>query len=197
MADNNQDNDLDIKIGIDDSGVEEGLKSVEAKLDAVAKGIESALSFTFDTAAIKKAEESLLALTNITFDSITDELTELSTAMMKLNVFDPSKLEQLGNIDDDPVVAFNRELLKLQESLLRTASMSQLNDSEFLKGMSSESIAQASMELSSYQASLSGVSEALRAQLSDTQQMGSATEGYTEIPGRCLRHCRNRNGSNR
>lgn len=181
MADNNQDNDLDIKIGIDDSGVEEGLKSVEAKLDAVAKGIESALSFTFDTAAIKKAEESLLALTNITFDSITDELTELSTAMMKLNVFDPSKLEQLGNIDDDPVVAFNRELLKLQESLLRTASMSQLNDSEFLKGMSSESIAQASMELSSYQASLSGVSEALRAQLSDTQQMGSATEGYTEI----------------
>ena len=54
MSESPQGNDMDIKIGIDDSGVDEGLKSVEAKLEALAKGIQSSLSFEINTEAIKR-----------------------------------------------------------------------------------------------------------------------------------------------
>ena len=179
MSESPQGNDMDIKIGIDDSGVEEGLKSVEAKLEALAKGIQSSLSFEINTEAIKKAEESLLSLTNINLDSITEELGQLAMSMMKLNMMDSSNVQDIGDIDADPVINFTSELGKLQEALLRTASMSDLVNEESVQALSSDHIQQATNELSSYQAALDGIARALRDQLTETIEMNS--ESYNTV----------------
>lgn len=179
MSESPQGNDMDIKIGIDDSGVDEGLKSVEAKLEALAKGIQSSLSFEINTEAIKKAEESLLALTNIDLDSITEELGQLAMSMMKLNMVDTSSVENLEDMDITSIANFTTELGKLQEALLKTASMEDLVDQESVKGLSTEEVARATNELSAYQAALDGVAGALRSQLRETMEMNSEAYNTT------------------
>lgn len=172
---------MDIKIGIDDSGVDDGLNSVEAKLDAFAKGVQSLLSFEINDDAIKRAETSLQGLANISLDSIMEELGDLADAMMKLAIPDLSQLGNTDSLDSEAVDEFTSSLARLQSGLLKTLSLYDMLDGDMMKQFSTSELTQAQNELTAYQASLHGISEALRQQWVEAEHLGLSTEELNQV----------------
>lgn len=175
------DNDMDIKIGIDDSDVDPKLKTLEGKLDAFAEGVRSTLAFEVDDTAIEQAEYSLNKLTGISFNSLLEDLGELSEALMKLSVPDLSKIGNTAGIDNGPIEDMTVSLHKLQEALLKTASLSDLMEGDFVNLLNAEELTQAQNELTAYQASLHGVSDALRQQWEESETLGMTTRELRQI----------------